>query len=92
MDAWQTSVETRLTALDNRLGRVDDRLGKVESALATITERVSHLPTKGWAVTSLLLMLAAIAGLVTFQGNIQKMVNPSSASSPPQIEAGRNSN
>lgn len=87
MDPWQQSVETRLGSLDGRLGKIDDRLGKIEQTMATLTERVTHLPTKGWGVTALLLLLAAITGLLTFQDNLKNFASGSSASEPPRIEA-----
>ena len=91
MDPWQTSVENRLGSLEGRLGRVEDRLGGVETNTATLTERVSHLPTKGWGVTALLMLFAAVAGVVTFQDNIHHLITGTNASGAPQIQAERNS-
>jgi hypothetical protein len=39
--------------------------------VATIKENIRHLPTKGWAVATLLMTLAAIVGLTTFAPKIQ---------------------
>src|SRR4051812_18695630 len=48
-------------------------IGALNTSSATLTERVGHLPSKGFIVTTLLLCLTIIAALVLFQGNLQKM-------------------
>ena len=90
MDPWETSVENRLGSLDTRLGRIEERIGGVETTTATLTERVSHLPTKGWGVTALLLLFAAVTGVVTFQDNIHKLVSGSTVSVAHQTQAASN--
>jgi hypothetical protein len=42
--------------------------------VATLIERVSHLPSKGFIVTSIISALAVIAGLITFQQQIQHVI------------------
>jgi len=44
----------------------DTRVG-----MATLTERISHLPTKGFIVTTVMAALALIAALILFQNQIQ---------------------
>lgn len=46
----------------------------VRERLARLEEKVAHLPGKGFIVGSVLLSLAVIGGLITFQGPIQNLV------------------
>jgi hypothetical protein len=75
MDPWQTTVETRLTSLDGRLGRIEDRLETAGKEVATLTERVAHLPSKGYIGASLVALLIAFAALTAFADKIQALVN-----------------
>jgi hypothetical protein len=50
---------------------------------ATLTERVSQLPTTSKSIAMLLGALALIAALVTFQGQIQKFAGVTSGISIP---------
>lgn len=74
MDPWQQTVETRLGSLDGRIARVEDRLGGVETNLATLTERVSHLPTKSWAVGGVATLLSGFAAITAFSEKIQALL------------------
>jgi len=40
-------------------------------SMVTLTERISHLPTKGFIVTTVMAALALIAALILFQNQIQ---------------------
>ena len=78
MDGWQTSVEARLGEIKDDIrdlrtdiGGVRSDLTTVKVNLATLTERVAHLPTKGFFVTALVASLAVITAIVAFQGQIQ---------------------
>jgi archaellum component FlaC len=55
-------------------GMKDDFKSDVEGVkvqLATLTERVNHLPSKGFIVTATLSSLSAIAALIMFQDHIK---------------------
>jgi hypothetical protein len=75
MDPWQSSVETRLGTLERRLERVDDRLGKVETLLATLTERVSHLPTSAKLYTAAGAIVVSLTAAITFGQKLQALIN-----------------
>lgn len=75
MDAWQQTVETRLVSLDGRIAKVEDRLGAVETSLATLTERVSHLPTKGWMAASAVGIVGAVTTAIGYAEKIQTFLN-----------------
>lgn len=66
MDPWQQSVEKRLDKLDTNTS-------KLTVDLAVLTERVGHLPTKGFIVSALLTVLAVLAALNIFGPNIRTM-------------------
>lgn len=68
------NLEASLSRQDTRLGGIDDRLRSVERDGATLLERVAHLPSKGFIVTTLLTSLTVIAGLILFQGQIQALL------------------
>ena len=71
MDGWQTSVEARLGSINTDIRELRTGVTTLNTAVATLTERVAHLPSKGFIVTSSLLILGAITALVAFQGQIQ---------------------
>jgi hypothetical protein len=49
-------------------------IGSLNVSTGTLSERVTHLPSKGFIVVALLAALTVIAGLVTFQGSIQNLI------------------
>jgi hypothetical protein len=49
-------------------------IGSLNVSTGTLTERVAHLPSKGFIVLALLATLAIVAALITFQGNIQTLL------------------
>jgi hypothetical protein len=51
MDAWQTSVESRLNSLDSRLTSIESGIGDLKAKLATVETDVKHLPSKGFIVS-----------------------------------------
>lgn len=66
-------VDDRLNRLEGRVDKVGDELGEVKVNLATLTERVAHLPSKGFIVTTTMASLALIAALVVFADNIKAL-------------------
>ncbi|MDR7102965.1 hypothetical protein [Croceicoccus sp. BE223] len=68
-------MEARVNRLEERLDRLIDRTGSVEVNLATMSERISHLPSKTYIDTRLAGMLAAIAALIAFGDKIQSLLS-----------------
>jgi hypothetical protein len=68
MEPWQASVEKRLDKLES--GLTDVQVG-----VATLTERVAHLPSKGFIVTGFVTTLVLIAALVAFAEKIQGLAS-----------------
>jgi len=51
-----------------------EAVSETRISIATLTERVSHLPTKGFIVTAVTAVLALIAALILFQNQIQSFL------------------
>ena len=68
-------MEPRIAKIEATLEHValKEDIAKVNGRIDTLTERVSHLPTKTFIVTSLLLSLAVISALIVFQGHVQEV-------------------
>ncbi|MGU3539477.1 hypothetical protein [Methylobacterium sp. A54F] len=64
LETWMEVVRTDVAALKADIRDVRDRSIKLE-------ERVSHLPTKGWAVGVILTALTAVGALVTLAPKLQ---------------------
>lgn len=73
-------IEPKLDALVASVAELKGQVGMMPTAhmfgdlraqVATLTERITHLPSKGFVVTSTLAALVVIAALVAFQGQIQ---------------------
>jgi len=67
-------VDDRLNRLEGRVDKVSDELSEVKVNLATLTERIAHLPSKGFIVTTTMTSLALIAALVVFADNIKAAI------------------
>ena len=55
--------------------RAADDIAEVRVSLATLIERVSHLPSKGYIDARLIGMLAAIAALTLFADKIKALIS-----------------
>ena len=64
-------VDDRVSRLEGRVDKVIDELGGVKVNIATLTERVSHLPSKGFIVTTTTAALALVAAIAVFADNIK---------------------
>ena len=67
-------VQSDVTDLKSRAVKVDERLGGVEVKLATLTERVAHLPSKGFIVTTVLLFGSLFTAITVFADKIQALL------------------
>ena len=72
-------MDERLSRLESQFDTLRDDNTRIREQLATLTERVAHLPSKGFIVNALLLSLAVVAGLITFGGRLQALVTPHDA-------------
>lgn len=87
MDPWQTSVEKRLDSLDRRLSSIEADAGSIKVDVATVKTNVSHLPSKGFIVTTVILGLTALSLIVGTVANLDRILpsDGSSASSALQV-------
>ena len=81
-------MEVRVAQLEAHVGHIRGDVTEIKAGIkdlgvstsalkvegATLTERVAHLPSKGFIVSSVLAALAVATALVLFQGNLQRMV------------------
>lgn len=74
LEAHMEHVQTDLAGLKQDFASVDGRLRSVETGLATLTERVAHLPSKGFIVSALGTALAVIAAMLAFQDQIKSLI------------------
>lgn len=65
----------RISRLEARVDRMSEELAGTRVNLATLTERVAHLPSKGFIVAALLSTLAVVAALITFGEKLHNLVN-----------------
>jgi hypothetical protein len=63
MDRRVARLEGQFDKLDTKIDGLGGRVGGVEVQLATLTERVAHLPSKGFIVTALATTIAVVSGL-----------------------------
>ena len=67
-------LEGRMDRLEGRMDAVDARLRGVEVGLATLTERVSHLPSKGFIVGALATSVGVVSGLALFLDRLRTLL------------------
>ena len=67
MDAWQASIE-------GRVHKTEDALTDIKVDLATLTERVSHLPSKDFIVKAVVGTGAVLAALNLFAPKLQALL------------------
>lgn len=73
-DGTSGDMERRLSLVEDALTELRRDVGEVKVSMATLTERVSHLPGKGFIVKALGVSLAAITALIAFAQQIQQLV------------------
>lgn len=65
-----------LRRMDGRLDGIDMRLRAVEGEVKTLVERVAHLPSKGFIVTTVGGGFVLVAAVFAFQEQIVKFLAP----------------
>ncbi|MEC5292094.1 hypothetical protein VSX64_15250 [Aurantimonas sp. C2-6-R+9] len=73
LEASVAHIERDVTELRTDMRDVRDRLSRIET-------RVDHLPSKGFVVSSVILTLAILTAVITFQDRIQQFVRQPLAS------------
>lgn len=67
-------MDARIQRLEAKVEKIDDRLRGVEVNLATLMERVAHLPSKGFILTSLASGVALLSAVVLFADRIKNLI------------------
>ena len=75
LEARVAKLESSVEHIERDVGELRTDMRDVRDRLARLEERVSHLPGKGFIVASLLVTLAVLAGLITFETQIQQIVS-----------------
>lgn len=63
-------MEQRVAKLEQGYDKLRDDIGGLRTDLAVLTERVSHLPTKGFIITAASAALAFGGALILFQDRL----------------------
>ena len=79
-DGTFDGMEARVSQLEKRYDRLETKLDANTTAvtdlrigMATLTERVSHLPSKGWAVGIAVTTIDLLATIVTLAPKLQQV-------------------
>lgn len=56
-------IDRRVTRLEDQYDKLREDSTKIQTQLATLTERVAHLPGKGYIVTALATTVAVLSGI-----------------------------
>lgn len=81
-------MEPRVAVLEAHVGHIKEDVSSIKAAsertrseltearlqLGRLEERVSHLPSKGFVVISVLLVLGVLGALIIFQQQIQRLL------------------
>jgi len=73
LEADVEHIKTDIGDIKSEIQSLSVQTTEVRINIATLTERITHLPTKGFIVKTVLVALAVIAALFVFQSNIQKL-------------------
>ncbi|MDK2757535.1 MAG: hypothetical protein KYX66_12445 [Blastomonas fulva] len=66
--------DSRVSRLEDKMEKVVGELGDVKVNIATLTERIAHLPSKGFIVTTSATALALLTAIIVFADNIKALV------------------
>lgn len=65
LEADVAHLVKQVDRIDARLVSVESDVGTMKVSLATLTERVAHLPSKGFVVTSTITSIVALTAILT---------------------------
>lgn len=73
LETHMSHLQDSMGEVKQRLTGVEGRVGGVEINLATLTERVAHLPSKGYIVTTVVLAGSFFTAITLFSDSIKKL-------------------
>jgi uncharacterized coiled-coil protein SlyX len=68
-------IQRDLGDLKSEAAKTRDNVASINTTLATLTERMAHLPGKGFIVTAVMGSLAFFGALIVFQNQIQNLLH-----------------
>lgn len=71
LESQMEAVQSSLRALDATATKLDDRLRSTEIAMSALSERVAHLPSKGFIITVVLSAAAVVSGVSIYLETIR---------------------
>ena len=74
MEPRVARLEASVAHLERDVGELRSDVKDVRDRLTRIEERVTHLPTKGYIDARIIVLLAVVAALIAFQGQIQSFI------------------
>jgi hypothetical protein len=74
LEAAVEHIQKDIAEIKSDVREFRSAIGSLSTSSATLTERVSHLPSKGFIVTCLVSSLGAVAALIVFQSSIQTLL------------------
>lgn len=73
MEARVANLEKRFDRLEGKLDVLTDKVADIRVDMSALKERVSHLPTKGWAVGVAVTIITLTGAIVTLAPKIQQL-------------------
>lgn len=74
MDARVARLEAHVETLRSDSAAMRADIAVIRTNLATLTERVAHMPSKGFVVTSNMTALALFSGLMLFSEKLKALM------------------
>lgn len=71
MEARVANLEKRFDRLEGKLDGLTDKVADIRVDMSALKERVSHLPTKGWAVGVAVTIITLTGAIVTLAPKLQ---------------------
>lgn len=72
MEPRVAALEKRFDRLEGQLDKLTEKVSDLRVDMGIVKERVSHLPTKGWAFTVAAAIIAATGTIVTLAPKLQQ--------------------
>jgi len=67
-------MEPRVSRLEAHMDKLSGNVGDVKVSLATLTERVAHLPSKGFIIKALVTTIGILSGVVLLADRLKTLI------------------
>lgn len=74
---YDPGMEARIAKIEGAVEHMatKEAVARIDGRIDTLAEKVSNLPTKTYILTTIIGLLAVIAALIAFQGQIQDLLS-----------------